>query len=131
MMAAQVTEIWGRALSPELVGEGWLIGFDSMFWKHLPSLRWVYVQGCRRNHRKRIPVWSTEPIDPNASGYIVGCELRDHRVAPIQTTEFWIATYDEAVRLARSIRASILAECAPEPYIEQLAFDYAGGCGHG
>jgi hypothetical protein len=114
-----------RILGPDLVAEGWRAIADNIFWLHIPSSRSVAVDSWRWDQCRRIQAWPEPPTDPKADGWVVSCREHDELGNPTRGTCFWIASWAEALRRGRLLRASILAEYKPATHAEQLTLDDA------
>lgn len=100
-----------RALGPEMKAEGWLVvGGDDILWLHSPSHRCLSVSGPCTRESCQVPCWGQEPEDRQAMGYFVACRVHDDLGNPLYGDAFWTSSYGQALRLARRIRADILAE---------------------
>lgn len=119
-----------RSLGPEMTTEGWrVVGGEWVSWFHPPSSRSVCVDSYEWRQCTGIVALHGAPVDPKTAGYVVNCRIHDELGNPVEGTCFWIESYGEAIRRARALRASILAEHAPPPATEQLTLDdaLAGG----
>jgi hypothetical protein len=112
-----------RVLGPELVAEGWRAIGDWIIWLHIPSHRSVSVEDYLWEQCTRVPALPEAPADPKTEGWVVSCRVHDELGNPIQGTCFWMESWASALRQARLLRASILAEHAPHPHVEQLTLD--------
>ncbi len=116
-----------RALGPEMIAERWQVtGGDWIAWLHQPSMRSVTVEGPfpRKGPRcdtTTLPAIPEEPTDPLTEGYLVACRRHDEFGNPTAGEGFWVASYGDAIRIARRIRTSILG--APPSTATQLTFD--------
>jgi len=99
-----------RTLGPELTAEGWTVIGNSMWWIHWPSNRSVVLDEDMERRNCHVPTWGPEPTSPETVGYFVGCSTHDEHGNPIFGDGFWVESYATALRLARRIRESILAE---------------------
>lgn len=103
-----------RPLGEGMHGEGWWsVGDedrDHLFWMHEPSRRVVSIENHPRSACKSLPALPGEPADPSAAGYLVMCRKHDEHGNPCEGTGFWIESFGKAVRHARAVRASIIAE---------------------
>lgn len=119
------TTIDARSLGPEMIAEGWLvIGGDWILWLHPTSQRSVCVDGpIAWKQTRRIPAWRGEPR-PNDEGYLVKCAYHDELGNPTSGDVVFVLEYGLAVKLARRIRADILAE-RPVNMAVQLTLDDA------
>lgn len=123
-----------RELGADMRDEQWLSMGDEdrelLMWLHPPSNRCVEVSGPvpRREGNYSclgVPPLYDEPDDPKTRGYIVRCLVADELGNPIDGSAFWVESFGEAVRRARVIRTSILAEHPPKAYADQLTLDDA------
>ena len=119
-------------LGEEMKAEGWNAycaegGGGVLIWCHEPSHRAVSVMDWRRSQYVG-PVWGPEPASPNADGYVVSFARRNEHGEPLAedaTACFWIESYTAALRHARALRASILADRYQPPAAVQLTLDDA------
>lgn len=116
-----------RELGPEMLAEGWLvIGGDWVMWVHPPTQRSVCVDGPIEWRRcTSIPAWNGAPTDAD-EGYLVKCSYHDEHGNPTAGDVVFVESYGLAVKLARRIRADILAE-RPVVMSAQLTLDDALG----
>jgi hypothetical protein len=99
-----------RELGPEMAGEGWiLLDGDDIFWMHPPSRRCIEMHAATR-HTCHVPCWGPEPADPKCDGYFVSCRVHAESGDPLYGDALWVESYAVALRVARRIRADILAE---------------------
>lgn len=110
-------------LGPELAAEGWIAIGDWITWLHVPSHRSVSVEDYLWEQCTGVPAVPDAPSDPKTEGWVVSCRVHDELGNPIQGTCFWMASWADALRQARSLRASILVEHVPPAHGEQLTFD--------
>jgi hypothetical protein len=105
-----VTERENRVLGPEMQAEGWIvIGGESLYWIHPPSNRCINLHDAPRD-QCQVPCWGPEPADPNQKGYFVACRVHDELGNPLYGDAFWVESYAVAIKVARKLRAAILAE---------------------
>jgi hypothetical protein len=108
-----------------MTAEGWhVIGGDWIIWLHPASRRVVSLEGgFLWKNCVNIPAWRGSP-SPDDEVLIVGCSYRDEGGYPTSGESVAVLEYGLAVKLARRIRADILAE-RPVRVAEQLTLDDA------
>jgi hypothetical protein len=99
-----------RELGAEMKAEGWIVmRGDDIWWIHAPSNRCIDMHSALRK-QCGVPCWGPEPADPETPGYFVACRVHDENGNPLYGDAFWVESYAVALRMARRIRAAILAE---------------------
>lgn len=110
------------AIGQMIAHEGWIvIGDDAVTWMHPPSSRVLNVWRHRRRECASMGCWGPEPTDPETEGYSITLRVHDDMGNPVSGEGFWIASYDQALVLARRIRAAVMAR--PTPPMRQLTLD--------
>lgn len=114
-----------RELGPEMVAEGWFVlGGDNVHWYHPPSRRAISVDGPYKRENAHVPTLLDRPCAPDTMGWVVVCCTHDDLGNPEPGEAFWVESYGEAVKRARSIRQSILDERSNVvPFPTQLTLD--------
>ncbi|MBX3203209.1 MAG: hypothetical protein KF894_34110 [Labilithrix sp.] len=111
-----------RTLGPEMQAEGWRAIGDTIHWVHVPSNRSVNVDDYTWGQCSGIPAVPEAPNDPETPGWVVTCHVHDELGNPEESSAYWVPSWSAALRGARALRASILAEHPPMVHAEQLTF---------
>jgi hypothetical protein len=97
-------------IGPEMMAEGWVVmGADALFWMHPPSQRCIDFHAAPRA-QCAVACWGPEPADPKTPGYFVACRVHGESGDPLYGDAFWVESRATALKMARKIRADILAE---------------------
>lgn len=101
-----------RELGEEMIADGWVVvGGDDIYWLNPPSKRSVCIDAIKRGNAIMPGLTEADETAPDdREGFCVLCRRHDEHGNPEEGDCFWTESFAEAVRRARAIRRSILAE---------------------